>query len=79
MDAIVREKRLKRWNRLWKMNLIEKTNAGWDDLAESIGVTENVSQVVQMKKIVHRVLWSLQFLWLHLAKPRLGTTANMAP
>ena len=41
-DAIAREKRLKRWNRLWKINLIEKTNAGWVDLAESIGVTENV-------------------------------------
>ena len=41
-DAIAREKRLKRWNRLWKMNLIEKTNASWDDLAESIGVTVEV-------------------------------------
>jgi putative endonuclease len=42
MDTIAREKRLKRWNRLWKMNLIEKTNADWDDLAESIGVTDEV-------------------------------------
>ena len=25
-DAIAREKRLKRWNRQWKINLIEKTN-----------------------------------------------------
>ena len=41
-DAIAREKRLKRWNRLWKINLIEKMNAGWDDLAESIGVTDEV-------------------------------------
>ena len=41
-DAIAREKRLKRWNRQWKINLIEKTNAGWADLAKSIGVTEAV-------------------------------------
>ena len=38
-DAIAREKRLKRWNRPWKIELIEKNNADWNDLAESIGVT----------------------------------------
>ena len=38
-DAIAREKRLKRWNRQWKIGLIEKMNADWHDLAESIGVT----------------------------------------
>jgi len=38
-DAIAREKRLKRWNRQWKINLIEKTNACWNDLAELIGAT----------------------------------------
>lgn len=41
-DAIAREKRLKRWNRLWKINLIEITNPGWNDLAESIGVTADI-------------------------------------
>jgi putative endonuclease len=30
--AIAREKRLKRWNRAWKLKLIEKENSGWNDL-----------------------------------------------
>jgi putative endonuclease len=32
-DAIVREKRLKKWNRQWKIDLIEKTNPDWKDLS----------------------------------------------
>jgi len=31
-DAITREKRLKKWNRQWKIDLIEKSNPEWDDL-----------------------------------------------
>ena len=31
-SAIIREKQLKKWNRSWKINLIEKSNPGWDDL-----------------------------------------------
>jgi putative endonuclease len=31
-DAIVREKRLKGWNRPWKLELIEKHNPEWKDL-----------------------------------------------
>ena len=34
--AIAREKRLKRWNRDWKIALIEKTNSGWNDLYERL-------------------------------------------
>jgi len=34
--AISREKRLKRWNRDWKIALIEKTNSGWNDLYERL-------------------------------------------
>ncbi|NTU98646.1 GIY-YIG nuclease family protein [Candidatus Falkowbacteria bacterium] len=30
--AINREKQLKKWNRSWKINLIEKENPGWEDL-----------------------------------------------
>jgi putative endonuclease len=30
--AIVREKQLKKWNRSWKLRLIEETNPTWDDL-----------------------------------------------
>lgn len=32
-EAIVREKRLKKWNRKWKLNLIEKVNPEWVDLS----------------------------------------------
>ena len=41
-NAIAREKRLKRWNRTWKINLIEKKNTEWKDLAESIGVPDEI-------------------------------------
>lgn len=30
--AITREKQIKRWNRAWKIRLIEKENSGWNDL-----------------------------------------------
>jgi putative endonuclease len=30
--AIRREKRLKKWNRAWKIALIEQNNPNWDDL-----------------------------------------------
>lgn len=35
-DAIHREKCLKKWNRDWKLELIERTNPGWEDLFERI-------------------------------------------
>jgi len=31
-SAILREKQLKKWNRAWKINLIEKSNPAWNDL-----------------------------------------------
>ena len=31
-DAILREKRIKKWNRAWKIALIEKSNPEWSDL-----------------------------------------------
>jgi putative endonuclease len=34
--AIQREKRLKKWNRSWKIELIEKTNPHWIDLYPAI-------------------------------------------
>ena len=33
-DAITREKRLKKWNRAWKIRLITEMNPGWRDLFE---------------------------------------------
>ncbi|KIO50264.1 GIY-YIG nuclease family protein [Nitrosospira sp. NpAV] len=35
-EAIWREKQLKKWNRPWKIELIEKTNPGWRDLWQEI-------------------------------------------
>jgi putative endonuclease len=36
-SAITREKRIKKWNRAWKLDLIEATNPDWRDLAEDLG------------------------------------------
>ena len=36
-QAIVREKRIKKWLRRWKMELIERDNLGWRDLAVDLG------------------------------------------
>ncbi len=35
-EAIKKEKQLKKWNRDWKINLIEKNNPDWNDLYENI-------------------------------------------
>lgn len=37
-SAIQREKRIKKWNRAWKLALIEASNPGWRDLAEDLGL-----------------------------------------
>ena len=36
-NAIHREKRLKRWNRVWKMALIKEQNPNWEDLYPLLG------------------------------------------
>lgn len=35
-EAIMREKRLKGWNRKWKIRLIQEKNPQWNDLYEEI-------------------------------------------
>ena len=35
-EAIRREKRIKNWNRDWKINLIQRMNPNWDDLYDAI-------------------------------------------
>ena len=37
--AIEREKRIKRWKRAWKINLIEENNPDWNDLYLDLGGT----------------------------------------
>ena len=36
--AITREKQIKKWNRAWKIRLIEEANPNWDDLYSSIAI-----------------------------------------
>lgn len=36
--AITREKALKSWNRVWKLELVERTNPTWRDLYPEIAV-----------------------------------------
>jgi putative endonuclease len=35
-SAFVRERQLKKWNRAWKLKLIEQTNPTWRDLYDDI-------------------------------------------
>lgn len=35
--AFRRERRIKKWNRPWKLRLIEEMNPGWRDLYETFG------------------------------------------
>jgi putative endonuclease len=35
-NAFRRERRLKKWNRAWKIELIERFNPGWRDLYEEL-------------------------------------------
>jgi putative endonuclease len=35
-DAVVRERRMKEWQRAWKVELIERENPFWEDLAVSL-------------------------------------------
>ncbi|ENN9980433.1 GIY-YIG nuclease family protein [Vibrio vulnificus] len=38
-DAILREKQLKKWNRQWKIQLIENANPHWLDLYKNLRTT----------------------------------------
>jgi len=38
VEAITREKQLKKWNRAWKISLIERANPEWRDLHDEIAV-----------------------------------------
>ena len=45
-DAIQREKSLKRYNRAWKINLIERTNPHWLDLYPTLPGVAPVSMLL---------------------------------
>ena len=40
-EAIKREKQLKKWNRRWKIRIIERFNPGWEDLSGKVIKTKN--------------------------------------
>ena len=44
--AIKREKQLKKWERQWKINLIEKLNPNWEDLHDYI---DPLATLVELK------------------------------
>jgi putative endonuclease len=35
-SAFMRERHIKKWNRVWKLEMIEKMNPGWRDLYDEI-------------------------------------------
>ena len=45
-SAIRREKSIKRWRREWKLDLIEKENPTWRDLAEDFGFDSLIKRKV---------------------------------
>ena len=40
--AFVRERQIKEWKRLWKLELIERANPGWVDLWDQVLVEYSV-------------------------------------
>ena len=45
--AIEREKRLKRWRREWKVELIESVNPDWEDLYPGIIIGPDIFQAIK--------------------------------
>jgi putative endonuclease len=45
-DAIMREKQIKKWNRAWKLRLIEAMNPEWKDLHDEI---DSIATLVETK------------------------------
>ena len=37
-QALIRERQMKKWNRTWKLETIERTNPAWSDLNENLSV-----------------------------------------
>ncbi len=49
--AILREKQLKKWNRDWKLNLIERSNSDWTDLAVGLGLAPIAKDVIMDSRL----------------------------
>lgn len=48
--AIAREKQIKKWNRSWKIQLIEKDNKEWKDLLSDIADKEHIDNIIELIK-----------------------------
>ena len=49
IEAIEREKELKKYRRAWKLHLIEGFNLGWNDLYESCYQRDNLSDAIRIR------------------------------
>ena len=49
-DAAIREKRLKKWKREWKVRLIEQMNPGWMDI--SMNWSEDENSAIKTKRFL---------------------------
>ena len=47
--AIQREKRIKRWRRTWKLDLIEAKNPRWNDLYHTILFPDNSDRIAELR------------------------------
>ncbi|MBE2218957.1 MAG: GIY-YIG nuclease family protein [Ignavibacteria bacterium] len=47
-DAMKREKQLKKWDRKWKIELIEKTNPKWKDLSLEFGKELSQTEILDL-------------------------------
>ena len=51
VSAIHREKRLKKWKRSWKLDLINAFNPGWVDLHDEIDTNINLVEEFETRKV----------------------------
>jgi len=52
-SAIAREKRIKKWKRQWKINLIEKVNPDWQDLYDQFDYRPEVARMDSSTNVSH--------------------------
>ena len=57
LSAIHREKRLKKWNRIWKINLVNSFNSDWSDLHDDIDSNVNLVEDFATRKVVPNDGW----------------------
>ncbi len=50
VEAISREKELKKWRRSWKLFLVESFNAEWADLYETCYERDNPSEAIRVRE-----------------------------